>query len=79
MIAERLTHIDRLIDAPSWPALIAELDQRIAELTAQLVNADNEQTRGRIKALHDIKNLPVALQAERDGIRAALSQEDAAI
>lgn len=78
MIAERITHLERLIAAPSWPALAMELDQRIGELTAQLVNTDNEQTRGRIKALHDIKNLPVALQAERDGIRAALSLEDAA-
>lgn len=57
-----------------WPFLCAEVDRRIGELTEQLINNDNEQVRGRIKALLEVKNLPSSLQAERDGLSAALAE-----
>jgi hypothetical protein len=56
-----------------WPFLLGEVNRRIAELTEQLINNDNEQTRGRIKALLEVKNLPASLQAEREGLSAALA------
>lgn len=77
MIEERLNTIQRgLADLRSgWPFLLSEVNARIATLTEQLINNDNEQTRGRIKALLEVKELPEALQSECDGIRAALSEE----
>jgi hypothetical protein len=76
---ERLTEINALLSAfTGWAALTKQIDQRVGELTAQLVNKNDDETRGRIKALLELKELPVALQAERDGISAALSEQDAA-
>jgi hypothetical protein len=59
---------------PGWQFIAGEVDRRIGELTEQLINNDNEQTRGRIKALLEVKNLPSSLQAERDGLSAALAE-----
>lgn len=77
---ERDEHITRVLDGvrAGWGAFEVELSTRIAELTEQLINNDNEQTRGRIKALLDVKRLPEALQSEREGIRAALAEQAAA-
>jgi len=78
--SERLAYIDKVLSAckDAWPVLMVEVDSKIGALTEQLISSDNEQTRGRIKALCDLKELPVSLAQERDGIRAALSEEDAA-
>ena len=62
-----------------WPFFIGEVDARIAELTQQLINNESEQTRGRIKALLDVKDLPHTLQSEREGMESALSLVDAEI
>lgn len=77
---DRLSHIQQTLDAiaPGWPFLQAHIEQKIAEQTAQLIHQDNEQTRGRIKALVDLIALPESLRQERDGIRAALAEEAAA-
>jgi hypothetical protein len=64
---------------PGWPFFIGEINSRIAELTQQLINNDCEQTRGRIKALLAIKELPETLQSEREGMESALSPKDADI
>lgn len=79
-LEERVAFIDKALSAfpGAWPLLVIEIDQLIADLTEQLVNNDNEQTRGRIKALRGVKELPISLLTERDGIRAALSEQDAA-
>lgn len=61
-----------------WPFLLGEINSRIDELTTSLVNNNDEQTRGRIKALIAIKELPLSLATERDGMSAALSEKDAA-
>ena len=76
----RLSHIQQTLDAIStgWPFLQAHIEQQIAEQTAQLINQENEQTRGRIKALAGLLALPETLQQERDGISAALADEAAA-
>lgn len=77
---ERIAQINQTLTAiqTGWLFLCAELDERINSLTAQLISADNEQTRGRIKALRDLKELPDTLTQEREGIQAALSEQDAA-
>lgn len=61
-----------------WPHLAQEIQRRIDSKTVQLIGENNEQTRGAIKALRDLVDLPAALQQERDHITAALSDPDAA-
>lgn len=76
---DRIAQIDALIPALRSPALVAHIREEVARLTERLVSADDEQTRGRIKALRDLINSPDSLQSEREGIAAALSeQSDAA-
>lgn len=62
----------------AWPFFAEEIGRRIAEHTADLIGTDNEQTRGRIKALAAVLDLPETLRSECDGIRAGLSEEDPA-
>lgn len=61
-----------------WPFLVGEAERRLASLTASLIHTNNEETRGRIKALRDLLEWPEALQQELEGLVAALSDEDAA-
>lgn len=79
-MSERISQITRTLDAirSGWPLLADEIDARLAELTEQLINNDNEQTRGQIKALRWVKDLPVSLAQERDGMSAALAEQAAA-
>lgn len=56
---------------PGWPFLLAEIQTLINEQIQRLVIQNNEETRGRIKALRDLMNLPETLEAERAGILAA--------
>lgn len=62
----------------AWPLISKEIDAKVSELTARLINENSEEIRGRIKALIDVKELPKALLDELEGMRAALSDEDAA-
>jgi hypothetical protein len=73
---ERLALLQRQIQAiqNGWPFFLALLQERIEKHTAALVNKNDEETRGRIKALQELKELPVTLQQERDGIRAGLAE-----
>lgn len=77
---ERLEYIGTGLEQirHGWAFVAREIDARIKDLTEQLVNQDNEQTRGRIKALAELKELPHALYSEREGISAALADEAAA-
>lgn len=78
-LQDRLILIDGLVPALKSPALAAHLSAEIARLTARLISANDEQTRGAINALTSLINLPDALQYERADIAAALSaQSDAA-
>jgi hypothetical protein len=77
---ERISQISRTLEAirTGWPLLSEEIDTRLGELTEQLINNDNEQTRGQIKALRWVKELPASLQSTRDGMSAALADQAAA-
>jgi len=77
---ERLTQISTVLEATKtgWPFLLEILNEQVRVLTEQLVNQDNEQTRGRIKALLWVMELPDTLTQEREGIRAGLSEQDPA-
>lgn len=74
----RIEQINQLLPALTDPALEAYLRERIAELTNKLVSENDEQTRGRIKQLRDLLNLPESLLQERDGITAELPEQDSA-
>lgn len=76
-LEDRVEEISGLIPALQAPALVVHINNEIAGLTARLVSADDEQIRGRIKALRDLINLPEALQAEREGIAAELTAQAA--
>lgn len=79
-VHERINQISAGLDAMRfcWPFVEGEITARIEALTLLLINDNNEQTRGRIKALLELKNLPDTLAQERDGMSAALSEQDAA-
>ena len=74
---ERLEQINALLPALSSPALLAHINGEIASLTVSLIETNDEQTRGRLKALRDLINLPEALQYERDGLAAELTAQAA--
>jgi hypothetical protein len=54
------------------------LNARISELTENLINNDNEQTRGAIKELRRLRDMPETLVHEREGISADLPDEGSA-
>ena len=74
---ERLGELEQQIQAiqNGWPFFLSLLQERIDAHTVSLVGNNDEQTRGRIKALQELKELPATLQQERDGIRAGLADE----
>lgn len=74
---ERLAQIEQTLEAirTGWPFFLAVLQDRANTLTVDLVNQDNEQTRGRVKALHELMQLPASLQSEREGISAGLAEQ----
>jgi hypothetical protein len=63
---ERLAEILPLQQAlaASWTFLKVYLEQRKRELVTDLVAADDEQKRGRIKEINDLLELPERLQQE---------------
>lgn len=73
----RLEEITSLLPAVSSPALIKHLADEVDRLTAKLIAANDEQTRGAILALSTLINLPVSLQQERDWITAELTAQAA--
>lgn len=75
----RLAEIDRTIQAIglAWPVISALLQHKADALTSELIGQDNEQTRGRIKQLRELMDLPQTLQQEREGIRAGLADAPA--
>lgn len=75
----RIAEIQRTLEAiqNGWPFYLAVLNQRIAEMTEQLINNDNEQTRGAIKELRRLAEMPASLTLERDLLQTALADEAA--
>jgi hypothetical protein len=72
----RIDQISTTLEAirPGWPYLLEILKDRAHDLTISLVGENNEQTRGRIKQLTELMNLPETLQQEREGISAGLAE-----
>lgn len=78
---DRIAQIQRTLEAiqNGWPSVLAVLNQRIADMTEQLINNDNEQTRGAIKELRRLAEMPASLVQERDWLSTAeLPQTDSA-
>ena len=77
---QRIEEIDRELRAihDGWPFFLVALESRLAVLTRALIHTNNEETRGRIKALTDLTEWPAALVEERAGLLAALADEAAA-
>lgn len=76
MSDSRLNEIDRLLGSLSaWPLIAQEIKHRIGELTDRLISQENEQTRGAIKQLRDLIDLPVTLKQERDDLAAGLPEQ----
>ena len=69
----RIEEIDAALQAirPGWPFFMAEVQALIDSRVESLITQNNEETRGRIKALRDLMELPATLEAERAGILAA--------
>jgi hypothetical protein len=76
----RIEQIQKTLEAiqNGWPSFLAVINGRVSELTESLISQDNEQTRGAIKELRRLAELPESLVQERDGIQAALAREAAA-
>lgn len=77
---ERIAHIDAALDGMrhGWPFVAAEVEARISSLTEQLINKEDERTRGAIHELRQLMELPATLRQEREGIGAALAEQAAA-
>ena len=76
----RIEQIQKTLEAiqNGWPFFLAVINQRLSDLTEELISQDNEQMRGAIKELRRLAELPESLVQERDGIQAALAREAAA-
>ena len=57
-----------------WPFFCAELDRIEQGLIERLITQESESTRGQIKLLRRIKELPETLQAEREGLNQGLPE-----
>jgi len=77
---QRIAEIQRTLEAiqTGWPSFMVLLNARISELTENLINNDNEQTRGAIKELRRLRDMPETLVHEREGISADLPDEGSA-
>ena len=72
---DRQLQIEQFIGsiAPNWQWVTREIDNRLEGLIVSLISTNSEETRGRIKALRDLRDLPTALQQELEAIKADLS------
>ena len=63
---DRTTYLSTTLAAieQSWPHVLPELQEMIDDLTQKLIGAENEQTRGAIKVLLRVKDLPATLANE---------------
>ena len=59
--------------APHWSRVVKEIDDRLEGLVSSLIGQNNEETRGRIKALRDLKDLPSSLSQELEAKKAELT------
>lgn len=75
-----LVRISNTLDVlrAAWPLVSKELQTRLDRHVNNLISNNNEQTRGAIKELRQLLELPQALSDERESLAAALSSMDAA-
>jgi len=79
--SDRIAQIQQTLEAiqNGWPFYFALINARLSELTEQLINNDNERTRGAILELRRLAELPASLSQERDWLSAAeLPETDSA-
>lgn len=75
-MSERLNELNAVLPAlAAWPRISVEIERRIGDLTERLIAQDNEQTRGAIKELRYLIDLPAVLQSERDHLAAGLPEQ----
>lgn len=74
---ERLAQIAPLQQGlqAAWPTLKPELEKWRRELTAKLIASNDDETRGRIKGLNDLLELPERLQQEAQSLSAPQQKE----
>ena len=75
-IRGRISEITQCLEAIhiGWPFFCAELARMEHELTESLITQESESVRGKIRLLRAIKELPEALQAEREGLNQGLPE-----
>lgn len=75
-----LNRVTSTLDAlrGAWQPLQSILQERMQKLVGDLISQESEQTRGAIKEVRQLLELPQTLQDERESITAALSNLDAA-
>jgi hypothetical protein len=75
-MSDRRVQIEMFLSAvaPNWSYVTKEIDERLEGLILSLISQDSEETRGRIKALRDLKDLPQALTHELAAIKAELTE-----
>lgn len=73
---DRISQLERFIGSvsPNWDQVAREIDGQIEGLVLSLIAQNNEETRGKIKALRDLRDLPTALKQELDAIKAELPE-----
>jgi len=71
---DRILQLERFIGSvsPNWDHVAREIDSHIDGLIMSLIAQNNEETRGKIKALRDLRDLPTVLKQELDAIKAEL-------
>lgn len=71
---DRISQLERFIGSvsPNWDQVAREIDGQIDGLVLSLIAQNNEETRGKIKALRDLRDLPIAMKQELDAIKAEL-------
>lgn len=74
-MADRQAEIEVFLGsiAPHWRIIEREIEERLDGLVIALIAQDCQETRGRIKALRDLKDLPSALTHELNAIKAELT------
>lgn len=73
----RLTQITALFSAMqgAWPAIAVELGLRQQDLIASLISQNNDETRGRIKQLNDLIDLPNSIYQEMQNLKQPLPDQ----
>lgn len=80
ILSERLAQMQRLRDGilPVFQLLKTHYEHDVSKLTASLINANDEVTRGRIQQLLKFMCLPQELDDEMQDIHRILTQPDEA-